>query len=123
MSSPLSNLERALRVMVAVLALAIAILANVRATAEERWRRVAVVEDVAVTVVEVSELKLASLQHMTDARSLIDKGARASRHGFSELRRNVSTGAYRCTVYVTAATNTPEVLEHETRHCHGWVHR
>lgn len=124
-NSPLPNLERVLRIAVAALALAVAILANVRAYAEPteerlRWERVAVVESVAITVHVVGVDELARMQgkpwqNYRDLR-------KSHRHGFARLYRNAATGAYTCAVYVTRETNTPAALEHETRHCNGWVH-
>jgi hypothetical protein len=121
MSSPLASLERVLRIAVAVLALAVAVLLNVRAHAAEHWTRVAEVTDVAITVETVSTLRLARLQGATDYHSMIDKGSREARHGYAVLSRNRVTGAYSCVIYVVRADAS--TLEHETRHCHGWVHR
>lgn len=102
----------------------LAIYANTAHAAERwNWRRVAVADEVAITVQVVSAVKLASLMHIADAHAFIDKGGRMSRHGYAELRRNVVTGAYVCTVYVTAENSSAETLEHESRHCHGWVHQ
>lgn len=119
MSAPLTSLERALRVAVAALALAVALLANVRANAAEHWRREVLAEDVAITVHVVSSEELLRMMHTVrwDSRTI------ATNHkGHARLYRNRETGAWTCHVYVNVDA-TEETLEHERRHCHGWVHR
>ena len=119
MSSPLASLERVLRIGVAVLALAVAILANVRAHAAPSlvWKLAHDVPAVTIElkVVTLSELK--SVLHKHDPRNQL---AAPKTVGFSLLMRNTA-GAYRCEIYVLRA-NDSETIEHETRHCHGWVH-
>lgn len=123
MSAPLGSLERALRITAAVLALSVALLANVRAYAEPperlRWERVAIVEEVAITVHTVSVEELANLTHTKqwDMRNV----RQTHRHGLAKLYRNRATGAWTCHVYVTRDV-TEATLEHERRHCRGWVH-
>lgn len=123
MSSPLASLERVLRIAVAVLALTVAVLVNVRAHAAEQWTQVATVEEVAIRVSQVTEAELARLRakHEPSDRSALGRVVPMHRYGFALLMRDRSTGAYRCEVYVIDAGDS-QTLEHETRHCHGWVH-
>lgn len=90
------------------------------AHAGERWTRSAVVSDVAVTVTVVTLEELARLS----PRELGGPARLANPrpvHGFAKLYRNTETGAFRCDVFVPEHAPA-ETLEHELRHCHGWVH-
>ncbi len=106
--------------IVAVLAVA------ARCSAAEQWSRVAVVDEVAVSVSEVTETELKALRHKYEER-VIDRSALGRvipqhRYGFALLLRDKETGAYRCEIYVKDSADA-ETLEHEQRHCHGWVHQ
>lgn len=90
-----------------------------------QWSRVAKVESVSVSVAQVTELELAALrskyEHSID-RSALGRVVPKHRYGFALLFRDKDTGAFRCEVYVSN-TNDAETLEHELRHCNGWVHQ
>lgn len=76
----------------------------------DRWRRVAEVTEVTINV------------HVLSPTMLAYRFRGAELHGHAILLRNRETGAYTCNVYVTPEAS-PETLEHERRHCYGWVHR
>lgn len=91
-----------------------------------KWRRVAVVESVAVTVKEVTEAELVELRAKHEPqssrnRSALDRTVPQHRYGFTLLYRDTSSGAFRCEVFVHDAGDA-KTLAHEMRHCHGWVH-
>ena len=82
-----------------------------------RWRHAYEIDDVAITVTVVE-----SATEMRRLRSRfgnvpVDNVLRTELKGFSVLYRR--DGQYLCTIYVADA----ETIEHETRHCHGWVHQ
>lgn len=83
------------------------------------WSRVVVVDAPTVTVVRVDQAELARLVAKPTSRDL--GIARRAPHGYAELRRNIKTGAYTCTVYLPPNA-TEETLAHELKHCEGWVH-
>ena len=85
-----------------------------------RWERAAVADDVAITVhvVGVDELR-----RLTGSNPFAMPTARQShRKGLAKLYRNTASGAWTCHVYVLEDA-TEQTLEHELRHCHGWVHQ
>jgi hypothetical protein len=99
------------------------VLLTAPAHASEQWTRAAVVDAVAVTVTEVTEAELAQLRakhERSHDRSALGRVVPMHRYGFAILHRNKYTGAFRCEVYI--ASLDPETLEHELRHCNGWVH-
>lgn len=89
-----------------------------------KWQRVAEVNEVAVTVkaVTVAELAALQLEHARGIdRSALGRTVPKHRDGFAILYRDTTTGAYRCEVFVRDESDA-KTLEHELRHCHGWVH-
>ncbi len=86
------------------------------------WKRAHDISDVTITV------KVASSDD--DMRRLraqfgnvpVDNVIRTELKGFAVLWRSKDDGLYRCTIYVAKGDDT-QTIEHETRHCHGWVHR
>ncbi len=82
-----------------------------------KWTRAVVADEVAVSVnvVTIQEInrKTGVVADMHDLHE--------SRHGFAVLYR-AHSGELKCNVFVTKDA-TDATLEHELRHCHGWVHR
>lgn len=103
-----------------------ALLVVARCSAAEQWSRVALADEVAVTVSQVTELELKALRHKYEERG-IDRSALGRvfpqhRYGFALLFRDKETRAFRCEVYVHDTADAV-TLEHELKHCHGWVHQ
>lgn len=89
-----------------------------------KWQRVAEVDAVAVAVKAVTAAELAALQleHARGIdRSALGRTVPKHRDGFAILYRDTTTGAYRCEVFVRDPEDAT-TLEHELRHCNGWVH-
>jgi hypothetical protein len=105
--------------LAAGLALLVLVLANTAHAAPSlTWRRALEVREVSIEVREVTRLELLALLDKHSPRESLSPPKTV---GFSLLMRNQRTGAYRCEVYVIDAGDS-QTLEHETRHCHGWVH-
>lgn len=120
---PLSFVLAFCRLLTLALALVVlALTSTARAngyTGEPTWRRVVVADEVTITthVVSINELVEMQTGRRVDVRNV-----RHTQHrGFAKLYRNTESGAWTCHVYVTANASA-DTLEHETRHCHGWVH-
>lgn len=101
---------RGLAIGLAVLVVALASSAHA-----ETWRRAVAADDVAITV---HVLTIEELKRKSGTRT--NRDLHASAYGWSVLYRTPA-GELRCNVYVTADA-TEATLEHERRHCHGWVH-
>lgn len=100
--------------------IALFVLLSVALTTEAasfRWKRAVEVEDVEINlnVVSPSELQRVQRDYANVHRNDF------STKGFSILYRNTETGGFRCEIFVTNAAK--EYVEHETRHCYGWVHQ
>lgn len=109
---------RGLVLALALLTLALTARAN-SYTGEPTWRRVVVADEVTITTHVVS---LDELIEMQTPRQRDMRNVRMTHHrGLAKLYRNTATGEWTCHVYVTASASS-STLEHETRHCHGWVH-
>ena len=95
----------------------LAVLALAGHCSAETWTRKVVADEVAITVhvLTIEELNRKSSGLVTMGQT------RAAKHGYAVLYR-AKDGTLKCNVYVTADM-TEETLEHERRHCHGWVHQ
>ena len=76
-----------------------------------KWRRIAEPDAVAITVTVLTRKEMAAAVKSRDF-------ARA----YSQLMRNKTTGAWSCHIYVLA-DSSDETLNHEKRHCAGWIHQ
>jgi hypothetical protein len=116
-------IDERLPLLIGLACLLFVLLATTTAHASE-WTRVAEVDAVAVTITEVTAAELRAIQakhaRPSSDRSALGRTVPMHRYGFAILHRNKDTGAYRCEVYI--ASLDPETLEHELRHCDGWVH-
>lgn len=112
-------LEGFCRGLAAGLVLLLIVLASsARAAPSLTWRHAIDVPAVSVELREVTRLELLELLRKHDRReSLVP----SKTLGFSLLIRNAHTGAYRCELYVLQLEDIA-TIEHETRHCNGWVH-
>jgi hypothetical protein len=80
------------------------------------WKRAARPTDVEISVEIRTPAEIDSVRE-----SYGHSGRRNhDRHAFTVLTRSRSTGAWRCRVYVSEETN--KIMEHELRHCDGWIH-
>lgn len=92
------------------------------------WYRVANVKQVTIHVHTVSLPQLAALTAKYNDSSLeracafADLMCRAvTESGLAVLFRDRNTGQYVCEIYLVY--DTPKLLAHEERHCHGWAHK
>ncbi len=101
--------------LLALSSCALAVLVAVPAHAET-WTRAAVAEEVEIIV---RVLTVEELVRKMDATRELRNLRKEHHNGYAVL--GTKAGAWRCYVYVTANA-TDATLEHERRHCHGWVH-
>jgi len=89
------------------------------AEAQYDWRRV-----VDVPAVDIEIRKASAAEILAERRK--HSGPNWHRDvgrdgGYAVLYRNKTTGGFRCVIWVKPPV-TGTVLEHERRHCRGWVH-
>ena len=102
-----------------LVALAILFASATHAAPSLNWRRAVEVQEVAIEVRQVARLELLELLRKHDPRESLVPSKTV---GFSLLKYAPSSGTYRCELYVLSLEDA-RTIEHETRHCHGWVHR
>lgn len=82
----------------------------------ETWTRAAVVDNAEITVYVVTEEQLRKLQRRRHISQMITP----TPGGYAVLGK--IAGRDVCHIYVTSEA-TPETIEHEKRHCAGWIHK
>lgn len=89
----------------------------------EQWQRAVIVDSPAITVTVATRGEIARLRasHPMLKHSAAELAKVRWLYGFSILYRDKLTGAYRCDLYVSSLEDVA-TIEHETKHCNGWVH-
>lgn len=86
------------------------------------WKRVAEVDDVQITVAEVSPYQMRRVRRQHGHATRFSGPSQSRRAAGLAILWRRDDGAYFCNIYVLDLDDE-QVLNHEKRHCHGWTHQ